>query len=297
MKLAEIRIGRYAFRTIAPALRGGALVRLIAWLVAMLALLAGCASVPKPAHPFTSARDALTLYRLTRAEVIAMRAEARVDQRGDEGRIKGTVLMFVMRPGRVRFDAMTQFGPAAILTSDGERFAYSDLRKQRFLTGETCPNNIARLLNVPMTVEQTTELLLGGTPVLSGSRAAIGWHPDGYYHVKLRTDAGQRQELDFGIGERDRELPPERQALRLLRSEVFDASGKTVWRIQYDEYRPVARGTYKVAMPFLVHVEQPSAGRDTLIRFKEITLDPGIPVGAFEQTPRGGMEIEEASCE
>jgi hypothetical protein len=266
-------------------------------LVLVLVLGAGCGSVPKPAQPFTSARDALSLYTLTRAQVRAMRGEARVDQRGDEGRIKGTVLMFVMRPGRVRFDAMTQFGPAAILTSDGERFAYSDLRKQRFLEGETCPANIARLLNVPMTVEQTTELLLGGTPVLPDARAAIGWHPDGYYHVRVRSSDGRRQELDFGLDESDRGQPPARQALRLLRSELFDAQGRTVWRIRYDDYRAVARGTYRMAMPFEVHVEQPSAGRDTLIRFKQITLDPSIPPGAFVQEPRGGMEIEEASCE
>ena len=260
-------------------------------------LLIGCSAVQKPAQPFTSARDALSLYTLTRAQVRAMRAEARVDQRGDEGRIKGTVLMFVMRPGRVRFDAMTQFGPAAILTSDGERFAYADLRQQRFLVGATCPRNIARLLNMPMTVEQTTELLLGGTPVLPDARAAIGWHPEGYYHVRVRGGDGRRQELDFGIDEQDRGQPPSRQALRLLRSEVFDAKGRTVWRIRYDDYRSVARGTYRVAMPFEVQVEQPAAGRDTLIRFKEITLDPSVPAGVFEQEPRGGMSIEEASCE
>ena len=271
--------------------------RLIALSLVVLAVLAGCHGMPKPAQPFTSARQALDVHRLARAEIGAMRGEARVDQRGDEGRIKGTVLMFVMRPNRVRFDAMTQFGPAAILTSDGDRFAYSDLRKQRFLTGETCPYNIARLLNVPLTVEQTTELLLGGTPVLPGARAAIGWHPDGYYHVRLRTDSGARQELDYTISEHDRELPPSRQSLQLRRSEVYDTKGRTVWRMTYDDYRQVRRGTYTVGMPFEVRVEQPAAGRDTLIRFKEITLDPAIPGNAFEQTPRGGMEIEEAACE
>jgi len=259
-------------------------------------LLWACA-VPKPAQPFTSAVQALTLHALSRAQVRAMRAEARVDQRGDEGRIKGTVLMFAVRPGLVRFDAMTQFGPAAVLTSDGEQFAYTDLRNHRFMYGPTCPQNIARLLNIPLTVEQTTELLLGGTPVLPGSRAAIGWHPDGYYHVKLRAPDGLRQEVDLGIGERDQDNPPARQQLRLLRSEAYDARGETLWRITYDDYRPVIRGTYRVPMPFLVRVEQPSEGRDTLIRFKEITLEPSVPGSAFVQVPPPGLAIEEASCE
>ncbi len=30
-------------------------------------------------------------------------------------------MMFVERPDRVRFDAVTQFGPALSLTSDGDR--------------------------------------------------------------------------------------------------------------------------------------------------------------------------------
>ena len=51
------------------------------------------------------------------------RGDARVDRRDAEGRIRGTVLMILERPDRVRFDAMTQFGPAAVLTSDGETFA------------------------------------------------------------------------------------------------------------------------------------------------------------------------------
>ncbi|MCG8555331.1 MAG: hypothetical protein MJD61_08600, partial [Proteobacteria bacterium] len=58
----------------------------------------------------------------SRAGVRGLQAEARVDQRGTEGRVRGTVWMFVERPSRVRFDVMTQFGPASVLTSDGRVF-------------------------------------------------------------------------------------------------------------------------------------------------------------------------------
>ena len=102
-----------------------------------------------------------------------MRAEARVDQRATGGRIKGTVLMFVEQSGRVRFDVMTQFGPIAILTSDGAHFAYSDLREKRYLSGETCPENIARLLGVPLSAQETARFLLGGTPVLEYTKAEL----------------------------------------------------------------------------------------------------------------------------
>ena len=89
------------------------------------------------------------------------RGDARVDRRDAEGRIRGTVLMILERPDRVRFDAMTQFGPAAVLTSDGETFALTDLREDRFFVGPTCPQNIARLLGMPLTAEEIAQLLVG----------------------------------------------------------------------------------------------------------------------------------------
>ena len=96
--------------------------------------LIGCVSVAAPKQPFQDPARALSLQSLTRERVQSIRAEARIDQRGKEGRIKGTVLMLVERPGSVRFDAMTQFGPAAVLTSNGEQFSYADLRSKRFLS-------------------------------------------------------------------------------------------------------------------------------------------------------------------
>jgi hypothetical protein len=264
---------------------------------ALLGSLLGCASFPRPVDPFTDGGEALKLQSLTRAELHGIRAEARIDQRGADGRIKGTVLMFVVRPNFVRFDAMTQFGPAAILTSDGETFAFADLRSSRFTTGAACPANVARLLNLPLTVAQTTELLLGGTPVLEGARSEIAWHAEGFYRVTLRDAHGRRQEVDLGISEKDAALPRSRQRLLLRRSEVYDARGRTLQRLTYDEYQNLPLGTFKLAVPFVVRVEQPLAGRDTLIRFKQIALDPSVTEAVFHQVPSPGMRVEVSACE
>lgn len=271
-----------------------ALVRVV--LPAVL-VATGCASFPRPVQPFADPQAALSQYQSTRERVRSLRAEARVDQRGDQGRIKGTVLMFVERPDHVRFDAMTQFGPAAILTSNGSRFAYADLRSKRFMTGETCPRNIARLLNLPLDVHQTTELLLGGTPVIEHERAQIGWDDDGFYRIVLFGGDGKRQEIEYAIPESDARLPPSEQQLRLRRSEIFDTRGKSRFRATYDDYRMLPSDGGRAPMPFEVHVEQPFVGTDTLIRFKQIALNVEVPEGAFEQQPLPGMEQEEASCE
>jgi outer membrane lipoprotein-sorting protein len=270
--------------------------RLLA-LCALGVLGCGCASFPRPAQPFVDARAALAAHAQTRERVQSIRAEARVDQRGDQGRIKGTVLMFVQRPDRVRFDAMTQFGPAAILTSDGARFAYADLRDKRYMTGETCPQNIARLLNLPLSVDQTTQLLLGGTPVIEHTSAKIDWNSDGFYRISLQGADGSRQEVDYAIPEQDTKLPPEQQGLRLIRSEIYAPDHKSRFRASYEDYRMLPLGGARIAMPFQVHVEQPRAGTDTLIRFKEITLNAEVPPNAFTQEPMPGMEQEEATCD
>lgn len=263
-----------------------------------LALLAftACGTIPPPKYPHTDANRALELHRLVREQVPSIRAEARVEQRGNEGRIKGTVYLLVERPSRVRFDVMTQFGPIATLTSDGDHFAFSDLRSKRFLTGATCPENIARLLNVSLTAEQTVLLLLGGTPVIEHVKASVEWDGDGFYRFVLHAADGQRQEVDLAIPEADHDVPVERQHLILKRSELFDAKGRSVWRALYDDYKSLGTGGIKTDLPFSVDVTQETAGTETRIRFKEVTVDTELPGDAFAQMPAPGMTIEEAIC-
>lgn len=260
----------------------------------MLALVAGCAGVPRPREPYTDAAAALRAEAAPRAGLRSLRAEARVDQRGQEGRVRGTVLMMVEREGRLRFDAITQFGPVAILTANGAEFALTDLRARRYLTGPTCPRNIARLVGIPMTVSQVAALLLGGTFVLDHVDARIEWDDDGYYRVALRARSGARQEIDLGVPEADLARPPAQQRTYLLRSELFAPDGTSQWRASYDDYERVGG---KVELPLEVRVEQRSSGTDTLLRFKEITLDPELPDAAFTQSPRGGLKREEAPCD
>ena len=54
------------------------------------------------------------------------------------------MMMFVERPDRVRFDAMTQFGPALMLTSDGQTFALSDFKDNRFTRARPAAQHRAR---------------------------------------------------------------------------------------------------------------------------------------------------------
>lgn len=277
----------------------GRSVRELLAVCSVLAVAAvGCGgSLPAPKYPFSGAPALLARHDALSRSLNGIRAEARVDQRGNQGRVRGTVLMFVERSGRVRFDVMTQFGPVAILTSDGEHFAFSDLREKRYMTGLTCPQNIARLLGVPLSAADTAHFLLGGTPVLVYATSSVKWNDDGYYTVVLHGVEGERQELDFELDPADANLAPAEQRVSLLRTELFDPKGDRIWRVSYSDLRTVTSGETRLRLPYTVRVEQTASKSDTLVRFKELKLNPTAPDEIFVQTPRPGMTEEEASCD
>ncbi|MFW5876045.1 MAG: hypothetical protein ACOCXM_04860 [Myxococcota bacterium] len=260
--------------------------------------LAGCGGPPCPVFPQTNPTEALSMHRQTRGHVQSVRGEARVDQRGKEGRIRGTVFMFVERPDRVRFDAMTQFGPAAILTSDGETFSLTDLREDRYLYGPTCPSNIARLLGIPLSGAEVSRLLIGDTPRIDVASERIECR-EGAYVVSIEGTDGRRQHIELAIRAEDRELPPQEQHLRLVRSQVYRADGKTEWKATFSEHRVVddPRSEYGVAMPFEIRFEHPRHGADVLLKFQDIDLNVPPPEGAFRQEPRPGIPAEHVACE
>ncbi len=274
-------------------------MRAVVPLLALLAL-AGC---PRPSCPTTPHRDparAVRLHRSLHRTVRAVRAEARVDQRGEHGRIRGTVLLLLARPDRVRFDAMTQLGPAAVLTSDGETFQLLDLRENRFLEGPTCPSSIARLLGVELGGEELARFLLGDSPHLDTQDLAITCGDEGYV-IRLRAEDGRHQELVLAVREGDAEAPPEQQHLRLVRSELFHADGRTDWRATFDRYAlvpdpedPEGRG---VALPHLVRFVDPDTGADTEVRFTKIELvDPPADPSVFRQNAPPGVSVEALEC-
>ncbi len=256
--------------------------------------LSACAGPACPAQPHTDPMRVLNEHTTRSAVVRTLRAEAKVDQRGPEGRVRGKVMMFLERPDHVRFDAVTQFGPALVLTSDGESFALSDFKENRYLNGPACARNIARMIGVAMSAEDVVSVLFGDTPDLPGAQPAIQCSKKGGYRVDLKAPAGERQELEFTVHEADLKKPPAEQRLRLARSERFDAQNKALWRVTYDDYRSVQGG---VMLPFRVHVEDVRHDADALLRFADIDVNVPIPTGAFSQTPRPGLRIEDVSCD
>jgi outer membrane lipoprotein-sorting protein len=244
-----------------------------------------------PVQLRTDAGRALGDHRARQASWRSLKAEARVTQWGNRGRIRGTVLMFLERPNRVRFDVMTQVGPAAVLTSDGTSFQLSDLREGAFLHGPTCPANIARLLGISVDAEEVIRLLTGDTTTLDAEQQSMECR-DGLYVVTLVAVDGATQEIAFSVDEADRDQPPELQRLTLRRSTMRGPNGQKRWEATYDDYTDVDGHAFPTNVRFVDEVN----GADTEVRVKSVSLDPDVPDDAFRQTPAPGMSIELADC-
>lgn len=275
--------------------------------VASLAMsLGACTSARCPAVRFSSSDELTAHHASVRAWAGRLRAEARVDRRDGGDRVRGTVFMMLERPDRVRFDAMTQFGPAAVLTSDGASFALTDLRENRFFAGPTCAENIARLLGMPLEAEDLARLLVGEAPERSFETPGEG-HLDcesGQYVIETTDPASGRVDRRvYDVRQADVEGPLESQRLRVREHTRHAADGTLEYRVRWDDYRFVedlessATPREGLAMAFRVQFEIPPRGIDTLVRFESIELNPTLESNVFVQDARDGLTIERVECE
>ncbi len=275
--------------------------RILLALVTLGHAVSGCSGGVCPRVRFTDPAELEWSYASMRSPARVVRAEARVERRDAGGRIRGTVFMMLERPDHVRFDAMTQFGPAAILTSDGATFALTDLRENRFFVGPTCAENIERLLGIPMEGEDVARLLLGEALRFSATGETVTCE-GGRYRIDRTGEDGTSERLELEVRPADVEAEPAEQRLRLRRAEVREPGGAVLWTVTWDDYRVVEdpldvesprRG---VAMPHRIRFVHPARGIDTDMRIESMEINVEVPGGAFQQEPRGGLSIEPVEC-
>jgi hypothetical protein len=260
----------------------------------MLALT-GCGGASCPKQLITEPSAALASRHYEPSAIQSLRAEAKVDQRGKQGRVKGRVLMFVERPDHVRFDAMTQFGPALVLSSDGETFALSDYKEKRFLSGPACERNIARLIGVAISGEAVTRVLLGDVPELSAASETVACSGTGGYAVERRGQDGSHQRIELAVNEADFGKAPGEQRSELRAVTFFNRDNKRLYQVRYEDYKTL--GKAGVRLPFTVRIEDFTNGSDAVLRFQSIDLNVRVPTGAFVQTASPGLRLEDVSCD
>lgn len=264
------------------------------WTIPLL-LVAACGA-PCPPLRYPNAAAALSGFEAGREPVQRMRAELSVERFGENGRVRGTVLMFAMVPNRLRFDVMGDLvGRVATLTSDGARFALWDENEGRFLVGDSCAENVGRLVGIPLSGREVTEMLLGDAPQLANGEQSMQCD-DGQYFVAVHQGEELVQELWLDVPSEDFEKPPEEQTLRIRRVRRY-GQGALRWTADYDDYRALndAQGL-SIWMPRRLRFREPQRGTDTTVRFRRMDLNIEVPDEVFQQESPGGVAAEEVLC-
>jgi hypothetical protein len=254
-----------------PAGRGTALLLLIA-------ASAGCARRVPPPDLSPDPTELLAQVERTQARVERVRGEARVKVESPGG--SGTVTQFLVaeRPDRLRLDALDFFGnPAAALVADGGRFALLDLREGVYYEGAATPENLARLVPLPIPAADLVTLLCGGIPILRAAAASV--EPgDGVLRLVLEGE-DRVQRLDVGAG------------AAVHASTISALAGREPPPLRYDVV--FERFTVRAGRPFpgTLKLEAPASGVRLRLSWKEIEVNGVLPEGTFTLAPPPGARI------
>lgn len=277
----------------------------------------GCGS-PPPASQMPNARAALDRLHASQDCGLGIHASAKIDHFGQQGRVRGDLLMFALWPARLRMDVIgpMNVGIVATLTSDADRFALADLREKRFFYGPASACNIARLTTVPMPGHVLVTLLRGEAPVLKhdASAASIGWSTSGYYVVKIASTNSTDEEIHIAPHPADFGRPWQEQRLRLV-DVMVKQQGLVLYHAELDDHKPAAMSKPRVdpdgidppipvsgpvceaELPRRIHVEVPGKDQDVLFRYEDVTWNPALTEGLFTQSPPGGLQIQRVTCD
>ncbi len=286
-----------------------------------LTVLTGCPSaMPPPASPLPSLAAAVDRMHASAPGCNAIQANAKVDRRGEGGRVAGDLLMMAKAPQSVRMDIVSFGTLVATLTSDSSKFALLDLREKRFYLGPARACNIGRFTRVPIEGAALVQLLRGQAPVLKGWKSttpesAPTWNGSrGAYVVVLKDGHDNEEEITLAPHPDDVGKAWSEQRLRVTEVEVRQ-KGLVWYRASLADHASAPMGKERVdpdgvdppippsgpmctaEIPRRIEVEVPWLGESVRFRYDDVTWNPPIPTGSFEQTQPAGTERVPADCE
>jgi hypothetical protein len=292
----------------------GVLARRPARMLGLLCLGLACHRAAPPSR-FPSPRQAIDAMRASQACSRGLTGEGTFDYFGDEGRVRAKSLYVVARPARLRFDVINPLGGVlSTLTSDGQTFAFSDLRARQFLTGPADECNLEQALKVPVPPEALGELLTGQAPILvhRPEQARLEWE-SGAYVLRIDSEHAAAEEVHLVPRDEDWERPWQEQHLRVLEVRVVQ-QGLVLYEARLDEHRAASTAAPRVdpdglepelppsgpscdaEVPRKVRFIVPGAGRDIVFIQREVQHNPPLLPELFQQLPAAGMRVRRSSC-
>jgi hypothetical protein len=208
---------------------------------ALVLLALATTACPKPtfqrAYPAPKPAALLAHIATLRERATSLNAETKTDFRLGKDRVNLKTYLLAAWGGKLRFQAMQPNDSLAVdLASDGEKYCFLDSMNNCGECGTSSPENIARLVHIPLAGDDIVGVLMGGTPVLDTDDVTLAWDTAEGQEVVTLTRGNEKQVIR--LDGRDHHWD-------VLSSEYTD--GKYKWRIQHKDFREVKTATGSVA--------------------------------------------------
>lgn len=267
-------------------------------LLALPLALAACAGPPPPRYPIRDSSRVLASLRARQDHLTSLRATGSADQFGRQGRVRGSVMIYVRQPDKIRVEVWAFGNLVQSVVSNGQEFSL--LQGHQFVVGPARACVAAQLMGIALDGHDVVTVLTGGAPLIGDVATPPRWE-NGRYVFDVTGAAGARERIELELPAEQHDLPPERQEPRLRRVVLYDARGEK-GEITYNSYRVVSG----VAFPDRVRIVMPRDHVDTELRFDEVQpnftvpADPNDPESAppdpFQQSQPAGTQRTPLNC-
>ena len=176
----------------------------------------------------------LAQVRAAQARVQRVSGEARVKVEAKGMRTAVAVREFIAaeKPDRLHVEVLDFFGNVgAVLAASGGRFQLYDAKERVFYRGEATPENLARLVPLPLPAEDLVTILCGSAPLLE--RPVDVEARGGVLVLSLEED-GRTQEVRVG----------EKAAVERASVVSVPPHGARAYSLDFDAFRPLTGGRF-----------------------------------------------------
>lgn len=223
----------------------------------------------------------LSELRAAGAGKSSLRAEGRVTYFGEKGRVRLKAVILGERPGHFRIETLSPFEqPVDVMACDGARLWL--LSGDRLREGPATPENIARLLPLPLYPEEVVDVLLGGVP--SGDRfqaTQVEAAEGGLWRLHLAGTHGERAQLL---------VDPVAKMVRRLA--LLDTEGKDRVTVDFGDFAVPEGSADGREMPQGIVVKLPGRDFDVTIKLTKAQVDVALDPTLFRITPPAGVPLE-----
>lgn len=230
---------------------------------------AGCSVAAKPSAPppvpapHWDSGKLIESISQRRQEFRSVRALARVNYAGPEGKQGFEEAVLVQRPDRLRLETLTLLGAILIVTANDKEIVGYHPREGVLVRGRSSKENLLRYTQIPLQLDEITALLLGLPPV----ELSAPWRRDGN---SLIFSSGGRLKDTLAF---ESQLPVPTQWQR------FNGGGSLELTALFSDYITTPAGLF----PSKINIEAPLQGKKLEIRFQEPEFNGTLPAESFSQ--------------